>query len=47
MRTKPVAHNDERPEIDAATKPTGKRAKTGRRVGAFFLREMFSRKQTQ
>ena len=44
MKRKPVAYNVQPPEIDAASKPTGK---TGRRVGAFLLREMFSRRQIQ
>jgi hypothetical protein len=40
MRTKPRAHNDDRPEIDAPVKPTGAPAGLGRRVGAWFLREL-------
>jgi hypothetical protein len=40
MRTKPVAYNDDPPEIDAPTKPTGTSVGLGRRAGAWFLHEL-------
>jgi len=40
MRTKPVAHNDERLEIDAALTPASRPAKPVRGVGASFLHEL-------
>jgi len=40
MRTKPVAYNDERLEIDAALIPASRPAKPSRGVGAWFLHEL-------